>query len=375
MIDRLKEIHGEPSHELATTEVELSITRRGGQMAPVYFNLEDRRINPYSLSPWEPREVDPNLPPLLQVLRGDFFCIPFGPNPWNERHYHGDTANAEWTLEERSDRRIHLSMAPGDIGGRVDKIIHLTPGQSVVYQEHRISGVSGDLSYGNHPILDFGNCDPDAARISVSRFKYGTVYRGLFSNPESREYASLKPSAEFTNLKEVPMADGGVADLSRYPSRRGFEDLIMLSTADEIRLAWTAVVMNGCVWYSLKDPRDFPTTLFWISNGGRHAAPWNGSHLARIGFEEVCSYQCDSVLESRAGHLRSRRIATTARFHPDREKVLRIAQGMVRVDDTFSEVARIEPVENADQIRITDTKGRLATAEVDWGFVIAPTAP
>ena len=59
--------------------------------------------------------------------------------------------------------------------------------------------------------------------------------------------------------------------------------------------AWSAVVLDGYVWFSLKNPADFPATMFWLSNGGRTAAPWNGRHVGRIGIEEVCSYFANGV--------------------------------------------------------------------------------
>ena len=54
--------------------------------------------------------------------------------------------------------------------------------------------------------------------------------------------------------------------------------------------AWTAATLDGYVWISLKDPRTLPSTLFWISNGGRHGEPWNGRHLRRLGLEEICGH-------------------------------------------------------------------------------------
>ena len=95
------------------------------------------------------------------------------------------------------------------------------------------------------------------------------------------------------------------AELERHaarPARPGREDLVMLAnepaTAEQ-PFAWTAAVLDGYVWFCLKNPADFPATLFWISNGGRHEAPWNGVHTKRLGLEEVCSYFCDDIADSR----------------------------------------------------------------------------
>jgi hypothetical protein len=61
---------------------------------------------------WE----NPGIPAILQVLRGDFFCLPFGGNTRSfrgENHPpHGETANARWTCVASAPDRLHLSSAP-----------------------------------------------------------------------------------------------------------------------------------------------------------------------------------------------------------------------------------------------------------------------
>ena len=68
-------------------------------------------------------------------------------------------------------------------------------------------------------------------------------------------------------------------------------------------LAWTAVTLDGYAWIALKNPKQFPSTLFWISNGGRHYEPWNGRHKRRIGIEDACSYFHEGVESSRSKSL------------------------------------------------------------------------
>src|SRR5690606_31639928 len=132
-----------------------------------------------------------------------------------------------------------------------------------IYCEHRISGVEGRHSYGNHPILDFSNLADGEGRVSVSPFRWASVYPGHFSDPLNREYGALKPFARFGDLREVPLAHGGTADLTSYPARRGFDDLVMMvaePATEERPFAWSAAVLDGYVWFSLKNPSDFPAT-------------------------------------------------------------------------------------------------------------------
>jgi hypothetical protein len=94
---------GQPSWRLASTEVEAFVTETGGHLGPVTFDRRGRKIQPLSVAPWAEEEFDPPLRPVIKVLRGDFFCLPFGGNatPFrNEQHpVHGETANARWQFE------------------------------------------------------------------------------------------------------------------------------------------------------------------------------------------------------------------------------------------------------------------------------------
>src|SRR5689334_9331989 len=91
-------VYGQPSWRLASTEVEAYVTELGGQLGPVTFDRKGRKLQPYSVAPWAEERLAPGTPPIIQALRGDFFCLPFGGNstPWRgEKHpVHGETSNA-----------------------------------------------------------------------------------------------------------------------------------------------------------------------------------------------------------------------------------------------------------------------------------------
>src|SRR5690242_9546807 len=76
-------IFGQPSWRLETREVTAFITELGGHVGPVTFRLGDREIQPFSIAPWYDEEIGDRYPGILRVLRGDFFCLPFGAN-WTE---------------------------------------------------------------------------------------------------------------------------------------------------------------------------------------------------------------------------------------------------------------------------------------------------
>lgn len=365
----MKPVHGEPSFHLITPELDLAVTVRGGHLAPVVFHLPGRDVSPYSLSPWLPAEF-PEEPPLLSVLRGDFFCLPFSEQQAGPPH--GETANAPWTISDSRERSLHLTIETTDSKAKILKILATRPGQHAVYTEHRISGLEGDWSYGTHPILDLSHFPDGAGRVTVSSFRWASVFPGVFSNPANGESQALAQGALFTDLREVPLAAGGTTDLTRYPARLGHEDLVMMANepaTPEQPFAWSAVLMDGYVWFALKNPADFPATLFWLSNRGRTAAPWNGRHLGRIGIEEVCSYFSNGVDVSRQDLLAAEAIPTTRRFVPEEVVSLRTIQAVAAVEPGFGAVAEIIP-SGEDSVRIIDENGREVKTSVDWNYLL-----
>jgi len=362
----METIHGAPSFPLKNDLVSLFLTRDGGHLAPASFILGDRVVSPYALAPWTPGEVDPGLPVLLKNLRGDFLCLPFGPQEGGPPH--GETANNEWSLVSEGENSITLGIGASDVSASVSKTVSLRPGQTAIYYEHRISGLDGDFSYGNHPILDLSSVKEGEARVSVSPFRWASVYPEWFSNPADGANQGLRIGAIFSDLREVPLANGGVTDLTRYPSRPGTDDLVMMVSEDataEQPFAWNAVVMDGYVWFSLKTPADFPSTMFWLSNGGRSAAPWNSRHTGRIGIEDVCSHFCDGVDISRKDLLRNIGVPTTRRFSKDQPVTLRNIQAVAAIPENFGLVETITP-SGESEVTLTDENGLSVTAAVDW---------
>ena len=143
------------------TDVEVFVTETGGHLGPVTFERKGRKLQPYSVAPWAEERGDPFAATDLKVLRGDFFCLPFGGNatPFRgEKHpVHGDTANARWRFESLESKAgqscLHLSLKTKTRPGRVDKRIWLVDGQNTIYSQHVVSGMSGPMNLGHHAML------------------------------------------------------------------------------------------------------------------------------------------------------------------------------------------------------------------------------
>ncbi len=361
-------IHGEPSFHLGTPELDLFVTARGGHMAPVVFHLSGRDVSPYALAPWEPSE-HPELPPLLSVLRGDFMCLPFGGQ--SNGPPHGETANFQWTRMESDSRSLRCLIETGDTGARVVKTIATREGHHALYIAHEISNLDGDFNYGNHPIIDFSNLPEGTGRVSTSAFHWASVFPGPFANPADGETQALAEGTTFHDLREVQLAAGGTTDLTRYPARSGNEDLVMMAhqpATPAQPFAWSAALLEGYVWFSLKNPADFPCTLLWLSNGGRSASPWNDRHVGRMGIEDVCSHFSDGVDKSRLDLLADHGIPTTRHFNRDETVTLRSIQAVASVPAGFGAVAKILPA-GPGAVKIIGDSGLETLAVVDWNFL------
>jgi len=357
-------VHGELSWALSSDRVEACVTARGGHLAPVRFQVGDRTVSPYALAPWLPGEFE-DVPALLDVLRGDFLCLPFGGQ--SDGPPHGCTANDAWTLVAKEPDSLTLAIDASDHGVHVEKILIVRPGQSAIYQEHRISGLEGVFNYGNHPILDLSGVPEGGAQVSTSAMRWASVYPDWFSDPADGATQRLERGAEFSELKAVALVSGGTADLSRQPGPVGYDDLVMMVNEPSGPFAWSAVTLDGYVWFQLKNPADFPATLLWMSNGGRSASPWKGRHFSRLGVEEVCSHFCDGVDVAREDRLPG--IPTSRHFRHDETVSLRIVQAVAAIPKNFGAVTVIEP-EGDSAVRITGESGESVICPLDWRFVV-----
>ena len=375
MSDRTHTVHGQESWRIATDDVEAFVTRLGGHLGPVTFDRQAQRIRPFAMAPWADEVLGSDVPTLLRLLRGDFFCAPFGGNESDyhgERHpFHGETSCRTWEFVEQGDGFVHVSLTTEARAGRVDKWLRLRPGHEVLYQRHVISGMSGPMPLGHHAILGFPD-RPGSGMVSTSPFLFGQVYPGEFERPDRKGYSCLLPGGEFASLREVPLANGGYTDLASFPARRGFEDLVMLVGDDSLPFGWTAVVFasEGFVWFSLRDPRVLRSTVLWISNGGRHYEPWSGRHVNVLGVEDVTAFFHSGLAESAAENsITARGYPTSVQLDSQNPLVVNHIMGVAAIPAGFDEVIAIEPSTAAGEVTLRSQGGPSITVPLDLAFL------
>jgi hypothetical protein len=372
-LGRLVDIEAQPSFQLQSNRVSLAVTRVGGHLGPAAFKLGRKYVSPLSVAPWAHETLPAALPAILRVLRGDFFCAPFGASDKlykGEKHPpHGDSANLTWRFVSAGSvsgrARLHLRMPMRIRPGQIDKEVELRWGETNIYLRHTLSGASGPMCFGHHVMLAFPS-DEGSGLVSTSRILRAQVAPKPFESPAAGGYQCLKTGAMFRRLDRVPLAAGGYADLSRYPAREGFEDIVMLTHQASDEFAWSAVVFpsEGYAWFALKNPRLLLSTVLWHSNGGRHYPPWNGRHRRVLGIEDVTAYfHYGLPASARSNPVNRAGFATALNLCRDRPLVVPYIFGVVPVPNDFGKVQNIQP--SAAGIELTDTGGKRVSTQVD----------
>jgi len=345
----IKTFFGQPSYTVQNDRVAAAITVQGGHLT-AGFQTASGEVNPFFIPPWW-NEAKVEVDEVINVLRGDFFCFPFGggEDPFHKISYpvHGNTACDPWDFvelrEEKEKTEIVLSQDLQIKGGRVKKIIGLGAHEPVIYINHVVEGFQGKIPLGNHPTLKLPDRE-GAGIIDISAPVAGFTTPEPFEDPKNGGYSLLKPDTEITDRSKVLCINGECADLTRYPTPGGFEDLAMFISDSRLDFAYTAVTVpeKGYLYFQLKDPRVLAQTIFWMSNGGRHYAPWNGRVRSVLGIEEVTSFFAYGVKRSIEQNLfLDRGYPTTVAMDGKSPVPIKLIMGLVAIDTSFKGVQDI----------------------------------
>lgn len=341
---------------LENDKVRVGVTEEAGHLDPVTFHTEAGDISPMHCAPWSNETLDPSLAPVLRILRGDFFCAPFGANDCltEENRPHGATANDRWHEISKSDSHIELELAKTVLGAKVRKHVSIKPGQSVVYQHHTFTGGSGRLPLGHHAMLKAS----EPLLLSFSPWLWGGTPPLAIETPETEGRSTLTYPQAFSSLSEVQTSLGKPVDLSVFPTLDNSEDILMLVADENQAFSWSAATAAkaGWVWFALKNPKILPGTLLWMSNGGRDYAPWSGRHRHCLGIEEVCSYfHLGHKASKEDNELTRQGYTTTLELTASRPLTIAYIFGLISVSSDFGRVLAIK--ETAKGIVIQGEQG------------------
>jgi len=356
------------SFALRSDSVSLAVTEIGGHLSDVVFTLEDgRSINPMHVAPWADEELPQDTPAIIRMLRGDFFCAPFGSSDLlpDMPFVHGLPANGTWQVTTSRPASVDATLGGTVMGATVAKHVELRPCETMIYQRHTMSGGSGRLPIGHHAMLRANH----ELQLGFSPWTLAlTTPEPDETPPHGRSL--LRNNRAIADLQRAERMDGGTVDLTRFPTPEGYESILMLLADRSPSFAWTAATCadEGWVWFALKDPRVLPQTLIWLSNGGRDYAPWNGRHRRAIGLEEICGYfHLGHAASTTDNPVAASGSPTAVALSPDNPLVVSTLFGIAAVPDGFGRVVDIVPTDGG--VKLTDTAGHGVFALCDPSFV------
>jgi hypothetical protein len=279
--------------EMRAEGVSATLDLTVGHIADFAVEHGGRVLRPLHRAPWV--DADEMLPqgiaPNVARLSGDFFCAPFSRSDVEDAPPHGWTANSAWLFLENKaidgGRCWRFGLQRQVMGAQVEKRLTLRDGHPFLYQEHVLHGGRGALPVAHHTMVRMAL----GGRLAFSPKKVAlTPDMALESDPERGRSLFAYP-ARTEDLSRLPLADGGTADLTRYPPGERHEDFVTLVEASHDGLGFAAVARNAerDLVLTLKDPSLLPVTMLWLSNGGRDYAPWSSRHVGVLGIEDGCT--------------------------------------------------------------------------------------
>lgn len=296
-----------------------------GAMVTGSFVVGDRTVEPFYVAPWDGFPADP----LLDRLRGDFLCVPFGSTPAGElpagwaspgprpgECAHGYSANADWEVAALTEESVMLTLRypAGDPVERVTRTVTCLD-DGLEFEGRIMAREAADLPIGVHPTFRL----PDRPYGATLRLPAGAF---LASPPLPTEpLARILPGSIFHDPTAAPAVDGA-ADITELPWANANEDLLLLADVEEGRVE----LLNHDEGYRVAvtwDHRLLRHLMLWISNFGRDADPWSGRNRA-LGLEPITgAFDYGAAVSAAPNPLAARGAATTVHVEPGQEVVLR----------------------------------------------------
>lgn len=325
-------------HAIAWAHGMASVQALGGMLGPVTFLLPDgRQVSPLHVAPWFDDPARKDQPPILQELRGEWPCVPFGtdapralPDGWSATGEtfdgadvpHGHSSNAEWVFTKVDPDRLTLTCDYPDAHPirRLTRTIAADPQAPALDITLNVEARRPcRLPIGLHPTLRLPITGQ--ARLEPPAFRQGRVFP-LDVEPGQ---GLLAPGATFSSLTSVQSRTGTPLSLASLPLPENTEELVQLTgVTGGFRLhhpdRWTVTLD----W----DTAHFPALLLWISNRGRTYAPWSSRHVA-LGVEPVnAAFDLGPAISTAPNPISTEGIPTAQSFHPDEPLITRYRIGV-----------------------------------------------
>lgn len=361
---------GRTSYSIRNKQTEIFVSMLGGNI--VVFFCGGEKINPYFIAPWWNEGWIADGPDILNVCRGNFFACPMGgdgegvlgkPQP-----VHGFCANENWQLADAGRNRIALNFEKD--GLRIQKELQLSEDASAIYEKNIVSGLSGSCPVAYHPMIQLPG-KTGSAHLKLGGIKLGYTTPTPHEDPSLGGYCLFSSNQLIQDMTRVKTMYGDSEDLTMQPIRSGFEEVVLFTNDEEREFCFSAVtfIADGYVYYQLKNPRILNGIMLWISNGGRHYAPWLGRCKNVLALEDTISFfHYGASASAEENFLNKQGIRTACWMAKEKEYEFPIIYGVAQVPGGFCGVEDITSV--PDGICIIGTHGEKIYQNVDMNFLL-----
>lgn len=285
----------------------LRVLADGAMLSGVQLNLGGGRlVAPFYEAPWldEGHELEPKL---LENLRSEFPCVPFGgtypldsvmdewkpaltyepvqgdgPLDASDELLHGPCCLGTWELVDRSATHVTIAIdyPSSSIISRLVRTVRCKPGEAAIGFSLTVHARrKGRRPIGLHPNIAFPSI-VGALRVVPGDFVFGAIHP---AGPEAG-VSRAQAGGFFDDLAHVPLAAGGYGVFDRLPFAHDTEEILQLCGADgSVRLEDRQA---GAAYQLQWDADVLPCLQLWMSNRGRKGAPWNGRNMC-LGVEPL----------------------------------------------------------------------------------------
>ena len=331
-------------------DIKVIVDLAAGHLRAVEIERGGRKLTPFYTAPWVDDPAIAKDETILQNLRSlscDFFCAPFGGTDDPRSPPHGWPANSRWD-QSRSARH------PGGGSSRASFFRRKSSARGSSRRSRSAtaiplstSGTSsragrGAISVASHAMTQFST----RGRLSFSPKAYGEappnpqeIRSGTRAERARLSVAlrgSRQGSAEGRRNDEPLFVPNCLAPRGLRDARRG--------EGQEFRLGGCGP--RGCRRHRAEpeEPRDFPVTFLWFSNGGRDYPPWNGRNVGVLGIEEGRAWSANGYKASIAPNpLSQSGVPTSLKLSPGGSAEVRHVIGGLPRPEGWTELGDVRP--------------------------------
>lgn len=283
---------------LTNGKARLDLDPHGAAIVDALLCAEGHPIRPFFRNPWrdDPREMDS----LTRHLGAEWPCVPFGgpdapsglPADWQcdvggalwHHHAHGYGAHSLWKMVQHDANTAMAEISYPDFSpiGELKRRVCLVSEHEIRLELAIQTRAAVSIPIGLHPVMSLADAAPLTAMLSVA----GNDTAWTFPLEVEPGNSYLQPDQRGVPLSSLVTKQGNPVDARCLPFAADSEDLVLL-TSPGGRVSLARPELGYRIDLNWNDA-DLPSCLLWMSNRGRHYAPWDG-RVCAIGIEPVAA--------------------------------------------------------------------------------------